>query len=155
MIPTLKRTAVAVLLAASLGVANAGTPPLRLAMLLLGGSAKACQTNEKVKLTGAKEMPPVKTLASGEAVISVKGDGTVSGKITTHDIWGTMAHIHEGAPGKNGPPIITLQRGPHGTWIVPRGSKLKPAQYKSFCAGNLYVNVHSAAHPGGEIRAQL
>lgn len=155
MISTLKRTAVAVLLAATLGGASAGTPPLRLALILPGGSAKACPANVQVKLTGAQEVPPVKTSASGDAAISVQGDGTVGGKITTYGIRGTMAHIHEGAPGKNGPAIITLLRAPHGTWVVPRRSKLTPAQYKTFCVGNLYVNVHSAAHPRGEIRAQL
>ena len=35
------------------------------------------------------------------------------------------------------------------------GVKLTEAQMASFKAGNLYVNVHSAANPGGEIRGQL
>ena len=30
-----------------------------------------------------------------------------------------------------------------------------PAQYTSFTSGNLYINVHSAQRPYGEIRAQL
>jgi len=38
---------------------------------------------------------------------------------------------------------------------VPAGSKLTDAQYESYKAGNLYVNVHSAANKGGEIRAQI
>ena len=41
------------------------------------------------------------------------------------------------------------------TWVIPPGSKLSPEQYKEFLAGDLYINVHSATHPGGEIRGQL
>ncbi|MDE2051468.1 MAG: CHRD domain-containing protein [Gammaproteobacteria bacterium] len=128
-------TAASVLLAAGLGVASAATV--------------------RIQLTGSHEAPPVKTMARGSGVIEVAADGSVSGKIATRGIKGTMAHIHEGAPGQDGPPIISLAPGPHGTWVVPAGSKLSPHQYKEFLAGDLYVNVHSAAHPGGEIRGQL
>jgi CHRD domain len=38
---------------------------------------------------------------------------------------------------------------------VPEGTKLTDDQYKSYKAGNLYVNVHTDAHKGGEIRAQI
>jgi hypothetical protein len=69
---------------------------------------------------------------------------------------GTMGHIHEGkAPGENGPPIITLEKGADGAWMVPKGSKLTDEQYESYKAGKLYVNIHSAEHKGGEIRAPL
>jgi hypothetical protein len=38
---------------------------------------------------------------------------------------------------------------------VPAGAKLNSAQMDALKGGNLYVNVHSADHKGGEIRAQL
>jgi len=38
---------------------------------------------------------------------------------------------------------------------VTDGAKLTEAQYESYKAGKLYVNVHSAANPGGEIRGQI
>jgi hypothetical protein len=56
---------------------------------------------------------------------------------------------------KNGPVIIPLTKGPNNTWSVPAGAKLTDAQYASFKAGNLYVNVHSAANKGGEICSRL
>jgi hypothetical protein len=41
------------------------------------------------------------------------------------------------------------------TYKVPAGAKLDADQLKAFKAGELYINVHSAANPGGEIRGQL
>ena len=123
------------------------------ALAVMVGSASA--TDVKVKLIGAEETPPVTSSATGTGTIVIAADKSVSGTIKTTGIDGTVAHIHVGAPGVAGPPIITLTKGADGTWTVPAGSKLTDDQYASFKAGNLYVNVHSAAHPPGEIRAQL
>jgi len=109
----------------------------------------------KVKLIGAEETPPVTTTATGTGTITIAADKSVSGTIKTSGIVGTVAHIHVGAPGQSGPPIITLDQTAAGVWTVPAGSKLTDDQYASFKAGNLYVNVHSAEHKPGEIRGQL
>lgn len=109
----------------------------------------------EVKLTGAEETPPVTTSATGAGKISIAKDHTVKGSIKTTGIEGVAAHIHVGAPGQAGPPIITLTKGEGGTWKVPDGAKLTDEQFASFTSGNLYVNVHSADHKPGEIRGQL
>ena len=109
----------------------------------------------KVSLSGSEETPPVQTTASGSGVISIGDDKSVSGGVKTTGLQGTAAHIHVGAPGKAGPPIITLTQGADGAWSVPAGSKLTDEQFKNFKAGDLYVNVHSAEHKPGEIRGQL
>jgi len=109
----------------------------------------------KVALSGSQEVPPVKTSASGSGTITVAADKSVSGSISTTGLDGTAAHIHEGAAGQNGPVIIPLTKGANGMWSVPAGTKLTDAQYASYKAGNLYVNVHTAANKGGEIRAQI
>lgn len=122
---------------------------------LLMVSAAALGKDIKVNLTGAEETPPVTTSATGTGTIKINKSKSVSGVIKTSGIDGTVAHIHVGAPGQSGPPIITLTKGADGTWTVPPGSKLTDDQYKSFKSGNLYVNVHSDQHKPGEIRAQL
>jgi hypothetical protein len=119
------------------------------------GSAAVSAKDVKVSLTGAEETPPVTTSANGAGTIKVGTDKSVSGIVRTSGIEGTAAHIHVGAAGQSGPPIITLTKEPDGRWKVPVGSKLTDEQYESFKSGNLYVNVHSDEHKPGEIRAQL
>jgi len=132
----------------ALAVAAAAT------LSVLAGSAFA--KDVQVTLTGAEETPPVTSTATGQGKISVVGkDHTVTGSITTSGIEGVMAHIHVGAPGTSGKAIITLVKAADGSWTVPDGTKLTDEQYASFTAGNLYVNVHSADHRGGEIRGQI
>jgi hypothetical protein len=125
------------------------------ALLFLGAIATPYAKDVAVKLTGDQEVPAVTTTATGVGTISIKDDKSVSGSIKTTGIEGTMAHIHLAGPGKNGPPIITLVKSGENVWSVPDNSKLTDDQYKSFKSGDLYVNVHSAEHKGGEIRAQL
>jgi hypothetical protein len=106
-------------------------------------------------LSGDNEVPPVETSAEGQGTITISDDMKVSGSVKTTGVEGTMAHIHEAAAGKNGPVIIPLKKGPDGEWMVPPDAKLTDAQYKAYKAGDLYVNVHSEANKGGEIRGQL
>ena len=108
----------------------------------------------KVTLTGDQEVPSVKTAGTGTGTITVGNDKSVTGSVTTRGIKGTAAHIHEAPAGKNGPVIITLDKD-GDTYKVPANTRLTDAQFASFKAGNLYVNVHTAAHPDGELRAQL
>ena len=108
-----------------------------------------------LRATGAEEVPPVTTSASGTGSITVNDDRTVSGNFTTQGSTITAAHIHEAAAGQNGPVIITLTKSGDSGWVVPPGAKFTDAQYDAFKAGRLYVNFHSAQHKGGEIRAQI
>ena len=128
---------------------------LFLATVSLGlypGSAQA--EDIELELTGAEEVPPVTSAGSGSGMISVADDGSVSGSVTTTGIMGTAAHIHMGAMGKNGPPVVTLTKT-NDMYTVPANTKLTAEQLESFKQGNLYVNVHTAANPGGELRGQL
>jgi hypothetical protein len=118
------------------------------------GSGIAFGVDVKVMLSGANEVPPVTTSASGDGTISIADDGAVSGSVTTKGVQGTAAHIHTGAAGKNGPVIVPFTKE-GDTYKAPAGAKLSADQMTAFKAGELYFNVHSAANPGGEIRGQL
>jgi hypothetical protein len=117
-------------------------------------------------LSGTQEVPAVTTSASGSTDVSVSYSKcppatasnycpTVYGSVVTAGIKGTAAHIHQGAAGQNGPVVVTLTKVDDNTWLVPSGVTLTDAQYDAYWAGLLYVNVHSDANKGGEIRAQL
>jgi hypothetical protein len=128
---------------------------LMAAAVLIASSGSVWAADLKVTLTGAEETPPVTTSATASGTITIAADKSVSGTLKTQGIDGTVAHIHVGAPGQSGPPIITLSKGADGVWSVPAGSKLTDEQFADFKAGKLYVNVHSAEHKAGEIRGQL
>ena len=107
-----------------------------------------------VTLSGAEEVPPVSTAARGSGSCSIGADGAVSGSVTTTGVRGTMAHIHMAPRGQNGPVIVPLTKS-GDTYTAPAGAKLTADQLAAFRAGNLYINVHSEANKGGEVRGQL
>jgi hypothetical protein len=123
--------------------------------LLAFSAAGLAQQSTSVSLAGAAEVPPVSTSASGTARITVQADGSVSGSVTVSGMVPTMAHIHDGVAGKNGPVVVGLTKTSETTFTVPAGARFSEAQMASYMAGGYYVNVHSAEHPGGEMRGQL
>lgn len=109
-------------------------------------------------LAGAQENPPVLTAADGIAALTLNtSNNQLTGSVTTANITATDAHIHLGEPGLNGGVIVPLtQTAPaSGIWNVPTGTTLTAAQVAALNAGGLYVNVHSALNPGGQIRGQI
>jgi hypothetical protein len=127
---------------------------LATAIFTIGTIGVAFGADVKLTLSGANEVPPVTTSASGDGTISVADDGSVSGSVTTKGIQGTAAHIHMGAAGSNGPVVVPFTKE-GDTYKAPAGAKLNPDQLKAFKDGQLYFNVHSAANPNGELRGQL
>ncbi len=114
-------------------------------------------------LSGAQEVTPVSTTATGNAALVVDtatmeiimAAETFSGVVSP-----TATHIHDGAAGVNGPVIVGLNFGPDaaaGSYVAsaPAGAVLTAAQYTDLLAGSLYFNVHSTAYGGGEIRGQV
>ena len=135
-----------------------GWQPLAYALALTAiftGVGSAYGASMNVMLSGAQEVPPVTTSATGSGTVTIGDDKSVSGSITTTGVMGTAAHIHEAPAGKNGPVIVPMTKRGDNMWTFAPGAKLTDAQMESLKAGNLYINVHSDANKGGEIRGQL
>jgi len=125
------------------------------ALALAGCATMMGGSRVGVTLTGGEEVPPVSTSAGGSGVIVIGEDKSVSGSVTTTGLAGVAAHIHQGARGANGPVAVGMVKTSENIWSIPAGAKLTDAQYEAYKAGNLYVNVHTPANKGGEIRGQL
>ena len=111
--------------------------------------------SETVALTGTNEVPPVTTSATGTANITIGADRSVKASVTAKDMTATASHIHQGAAGANGPVVVPFTKSGDNAFSAAPDAKLTEEQYAAYKAGNLYVNVHSAKNPGGEIRGQL
>jgi hypothetical protein len=130
------------------------------ALVVAAGMLGACQSMapsmaQQVALSGANEVPAVTTPATGTATVTIGDDRSVKVAVTVSGMTPTASHIHEGAAGTNGPVIVPFTKTGDNTFASGDGAKLTEAQYASYKAGNLYVNVHSAKNPGGEIRGQI
>ena len=121
--------------------------------------ARAAPMSFSVPLSGATQLPPVQTEGSGTANLTYDpGTRVLTWSIAYNGLSSpvTMAHFHLGAEGKNGPVVLWLtKRGAPAASPITGEATLTPEQAQQFMAGDLYVNVHTKEHPGGEIRGQV
>lgn len=111
-----------------------------------------------VELSNAEVLPAIESSATGEGDITFNLlTGAVAGGVTLEGITATLAHIHRGFAGDNGPVVVDFVQDPAdpNRWNAVADGALSPEDVDNLLAGALYVNVHSAAHPTGEIRGQL
>ena len=128
---------------------------LALTALLAASPAHAVINSFVAVLYGANEVAPNVGDADGFGVATVVIDvptNTVSWSILANNIVTplTGAHIHSGAAGTNGPVIIDFSGSLTGSIVDVDAASITSAN-----AGNFYVNLHNAVHPGGAIRGQL
>ena len=103
-------------------------------------------------LSGSQEVPPVVTTGSGSCGAVLNDAQTQLSINCTHSVAPTVAHIHFAPAGSVGGvvfPLIPPQSPINTVWA------LTPGDVSNLFAGNLYVNVHTAAFPSGEVRGQL
>lgn len=117
-------------------------------------------TRFRAALSGANEVSPVTTNANGTATFTLV-DSTLSWRIDVADIDSVFgAHIHKGAPGENGGVVVGLFAGPDtsfgATGTLTQGTaEVADSVIELMRTGRAYVNVHTRAHPGGEIRGPV
>ena len=154
---------------------------VRLIVFIIGISllvpmARAQKKSFEATLSGSNEVPAVDSAAHGRATFRLSKSG--KSLLYTISVTGiedpTMAHIHLAAAGKDGPPIVPLyptkahpMKMGKVSGLLARGDitaahLVGPMKGKTLAdllgqirAGDTYVNVHSKAHPGGELRGQI
>ena len=135
-----------------------GIGGLALAMTLgYAGNVRAETLTYKVALKSASEVPANASSGSGTADVTYDTQSKkLSWKVSYSGLTGpaTAAHFHGPAePGKNAGVMIPIQN--IATSPAEGSATLTDAQAADLTAGRLYVNVHTAANPGGEIRGQV
>src|SRR6202035_1867737 len=132
-----------------------------LATLALGATiafaGPAFAEKMKATLSGKSEVPANSSAATGNADIDYDAaTKKLTWKVTYSGLSGpaTAAHFHGPAePGKNGGVAVAI---PNAASSPAEGSAtLTDAQAADLLAGKYYVNIHTAANPGGEIRGQV
>ncbi|HVO73208.1 MAG TPA: CHRD domain-containing protein [Ignavibacteriaceae bacterium] len=111
------------------------------------------------KLDGNQETPsPVSTPATGTAWAVLSPDmRTLTFHLTYAqlDSTFTMSHFHIGAEGIGGPVIHAITSDFVGNTASGEWTNLPDSILTKLFRQEIYLNVHSAKHPGGEIRGQL
>jgi hypothetical protein len=119
-----------------------------------------------IDMKAGMETPPNDGKGSGHAKLTV-GEHNIRYEIDVSDLSGpaTMAHIHIGKIGMSGPPIVTFPVKASASGKIADGTiDLNAGMAKGVSAdslmvllnnGSAYINVHTAAHAGGEIRGQI
>jgi hypothetical protein len=141
----------------------------RLFMVFEGGDEFAAT------LTGSQEVPPVSTDASAAAEFGLQSDGTLQFELraTGAIVQARQAHVHLGGRGQNGP-VVAFLYGPTigedfqaGDLIAsgtladadiiarPNFTPTVATLVERMRQGRAYVNLHTSANPGGEVRGQV
>lgn len=147
---------------------------LVLVLLSVCGAIAEADETFKATLTGDQEVPPVVTSTSGRAKIQIdkteiEGEFTL---IVNEGVRVQQAHLHCAFAGTNGPVVVFLA-GLHAAGLNVDGKWISNASFtdtsivntacgstvaqlaESMRIGKVYANVHTVAHPSGEIRGQV
>ena len=126
------------------------------AALTLASPSMAAMVNFKADLKASNEVPPNPSKGAGEVTATYD---SASKKLTWKGHYSGLtgpaaaAHFHGPAPsGKNAGVMVPIN--PHGA-AFEGSATLNDAQAAALMSGQIYVNIHTAAHKAGEIRGQM
>jgi hypothetical protein len=126
-----------------------------LGILVLGGNAFAQTEVYRARLSPMPTTPQTKAeiIGGGEVILTLEGSTlTVNGNFKGMSSAATAAHIHSGPPAQPGPVIHTLIISDSNSGEISGVLELTPDQITELKANSLYVQVHSASNPSGELR---
>ena len=110
-------------------------------------------------LSGAQEVPPVESdaMGYGYALFNTLNNGVTLNVVTTGVEDATMAHIHTGFAGVSGGVLVPLVQNADDVnqWSSGGELVLDDATAMLLLSGGHYVNIHTPANPGGELRGQI
>ncbi len=142
-------------------------------ILLVSSQAQAQTVNFTAGLSGGNENPGVVTGSVGTGTVSVNlASQVVTYRIDVYNmpVGVTAGHFHVGAQGVNGPVVVNfpvvvntsndfaISGTASATDLTARaaqGINSWEDFIQTLLLGNIYMNVHSTANPGGEIRGQV
>jgi hypothetical protein len=142
-------------------------------VLLVSAQAEAQIVNFTAALSGGNEVPGVVTGAVGTGTVSLNlATQVVTYRIDVYNmpVGTTASHFHVGAPGVSGPVVVnfTVATGISNDYAISGTASAsdltaRAAQginswedfIQALLLGNIYMNVHSTANGGGEIRGQV
>ncbi len=138
------------------------TAPTAILLAIALAGCGAMRPSEKIdiyeaSMTGSQEVPPVTSMADGMAEVQLNTHtNKLSWKVTYRGLSGpaVAGHIHgPAAPGQSAGVVIPFTNV--ATQPVAGETTVTAQQIADLVAGRWYVNIHTPAHPGGEIRGQL
>lgn len=108
----------------------------------------------KADLKGSSEVPANPSTATGACTLTYNSATKTFTAVTSYSgITPSMGHIHKAAVGQNGPVVFPFTN--LASPITYNSAPLTDDQVTALFNDSMYVNLHTTAFPGGEIRGQL
>jgi len=137
------------------GMGTTANPPVSAA-----SGSSGSNVNLSTALIGANEVPPADPDGTGTAAVTVDmTNSQVCYTLAVQNIVlpATAAHIHRGAVGVSGPPVVTFDLLPGTDGNATSCVKADAALLNEIATNpaGFYVNVHNSEFPNGAVRGQL